>query len=134
MRSGTPPTIHPLMINPRSHAIFIITTHQPDGSSVFATNSIVPQFSPFGPDATGFSPFDMSDKVPVSNTSPFPQLANTLPKFPPSGIAFGVSDIPPGGESPMHRTITLDYAIIMTGEIVLVLDGGEEKTVWWEVI
>jgi quercetin dioxygenase-like cupin family protein len=29
----------------------------------------------------------------------------------------------------MHRTQSLDYAAVMSGEIVLRLDGGEEKTV-----
>ncbi len=29
----------------------------------------------------------------------------------------------------MHRTLSLDYCAVMTGEIVLLLDGGEEKTV-----
>lgn len=29
----------------------------------------------------------------------------------------------------MHRTLSCDYAAVMSGEIVLRLDGGEEKTV-----
>lgn len=29
----------------------------------------------------------------------------------------------------MHRTLSLDYCIVLSGEIVLELDGGEEKTV-----
>ncbi|KAJ6480804.1 hypothetical protein C8R47DRAFT_1322424 [Mycena vitilis] len=29
----------------------------------------------------------------------------------------------------MHRTLSVDYAVVLSGEIVLVLDGGEEKTV-----
>jgi len=29
----------------------------------------------------------------------------------------------------MHRTLSLDYIAIISGEIVLRLDGGEEKTV-----
>lgn len=29
----------------------------------------------------------------------------------------------------MHRTLSLDYIIVVSGEIVLKLDGGEEKTV-----
>lgn len=29
----------------------------------------------------------------------------------------------------MHRTLSLDYAAVISGEIVLRLDGGEEKTV-----
>lgn len=29
----------------------------------------------------------------------------------------------------MHRTLSLDYAVVMSGEIVLKLDNGAEKTV-----
>jgi len=29
----------------------------------------------------------------------------------------------------MHRTISQDYAVVISGEIVLSLDGGEEKTI-----
>ena len=29
----------------------------------------------------------------------------------------------------MHRTKSLDYAVVLSGEIVLGLDGGDEKTV-----
>jgi len=29
----------------------------------------------------------------------------------------------------MHRTVSCDYAVVLNGEIVLGLDGGEEKTV-----
>ncbi|TVY91187.1 hypothetical protein LAWI1_G004417 [Lachnellula willkommii] len=29
----------------------------------------------------------------------------------------------------MHRTLSLDYAVVLAGEIVLRLDGGREKTI-----
>ena len=38
-------------------------------------------------------------------------------------------DIPAGVSSPMHRTLSLDYAVVLAGEIVLQLDGGEETVV-----
>ncbi|KAE8444209.1 hypothetical protein EG329_000806 [Mollisiaceae sp. DMI_Dod_QoI] len=107
----------------------ITTTHAADGTSIFAGDEEVKQFFPFGPNATGFSTFHSSDKVPASNTAPLPQLANTLPRCPPTGVVFGISDIPPGHQAPMHRTLSLDYGIILSGEIVLRLDGGEEKIV-----
>ncbi|MCJ1243027.1 hypothetical protein MMC30_000223 [Trapelia coarctata] len=42
---------------------------------------------------------------------------------------FCTTDIPPGASSPMHRTLSLDYGAVISGEIVLRLDGGEEKVV-----
>lgn len=43
----------------------------------------------------------------------------------------GISDIPggTGHTAPMHRTQSIDYAVVISGEIVLGLDGGEEKVV-----
>lgn len=29
----------------------------------------------------------------------------------------------------MHRTVSLDHIVILSGEITLLLDGGDEKTV-----
>ena len=29
----------------------------------------------------------------------------------------------------MHRTLSVDYIVVLEGEIVLLLDGGEEKAV-----
>lgn len=34
----------------------------------------------------------------------------------------------PGGESAMHRTHSLDYGVVLEGEIELVLDSGESRT------
>ena len=37
-------------------------------------------------------------------------------------------DIPPGACSPMHRTQTLDYGIVIFGEVELELDSGDKRT------
>lgn len=36
-------------------------------------------------------------------------------------------DYPPAYQSPMHRTVSLDYGIVLDGEIDCVLDSGETK-------
>lgn len=45
------------------------------------------------------------------------------------GSAFRIVDMLPGGESPMHRTNSIDYGIVMKGEIELELEDGRKKTV-----
>jgi quercetin dioxygenase-like cupin family protein len=35
--------------------------------------------------------------------------------------------MPPGALSPMHRTISLDYGVVLEGEIDLILDSGESR-------
>jgi quercetin dioxygenase-like cupin family protein len=58
-----------------------------------------------------------------------PDVANMIPRCPPTGVNFGISDFPPNGRSPMHRTISADYAVVLEGEIILSLDSGEKRTV-----
>lgn len=44
---------------------------------------------------------------------------------PPNGSRFTVNDLPPGHPGVMHRTESLDYAIILAGEVDLELDDGK---------
>ena len=41
---------------------------------------------------------------------------------PPNGTRFTVNDIPPGSSGTMHRTETIDYVIVMSGEIDMEMD------------
>lgn len=36
-------------------------------------------------------------------------------------------DFAPGIDCPMHKTVSLDYGVVLEGEIELELDGGEIK-------
>lgn len=108
------------------------TTHAPSGASVFASDSALGSSYPFGPQATAFTVLDIRNAVPVRLDEPEADTSQiALPRCPPRGVVACVSDIPTGfgGNSPMHRTESVDYAVVLSGEIVLTLDGGEEKTV-----
>ncbi|KAI8945158.1 cupin domain protein [Xylaria longipes] len=55
-------------------------------------------------------------------------LKGVPPLVPPGGGAnVWYVDIPPGGESPLHRTVSLDFIVIAEGEVQLTLDSGERK-------
>ncbi|KAM3065716.1 hypothetical protein ACMFMF_010934 [Clarireedia jacksonii] len=45
----------------------------------------------------------------------------------PGGTVLRVVDMNPGSISPMHRTISLDYGVVLEGEVELVLDSGETR-------
>lgn len=107
------------------------TAHNADGLSVFVPDETVHAFRPFGPLMTGFYNFDFRDAVPVNNSDPVAvdAHANKIPRCPPNGLSFGVSDLPANYSVPMHRTLSIDYAVVLSGEIVLRLDSGEERTV-----
>jgi quercetin dioxygenase-like cupin family protein len=46
-------------------------------------------------------------------------------RFPTSGADFVFSDFPPGGGSPMHATDTLDFLVVVFGEITFITETGE---------
>jgi quercetin dioxygenase-like cupin family protein len=46
----------------------------------------------------------------------------------PGGTVLRIVDMPPGSLSPMHRTISLDYGVVLEGTIQVVLDSGEVRT------
>ncbi|KAI0010977.1 hypothetical protein F4779DRAFT_262428 [Xylariaceae sp. FL0662B] len=45
------------------------------------------------------------------------------------GTVLRYCDIPPGTRSPMHRIVSLDYGILISGELDSILDSGEVRTI-----
>jgi quercetin dioxygenase-like cupin family protein len=43
---------------------------------------------------------------------------------PPNGTRFTINDIQPGNAPVMHRTETLDYAIVLSGDVDFEIDGS----------
>jgi hypothetical protein len=111
--------------NPR----VVVTTHAADGTSIFGADREVPLFRPFGPAGSSFAVFDRRGAVPVNNQEATGEYTETLPRCPPSGVIFCITNIAGNFTVPMHRTLSIDYAVVLTGEIVLRLDNGDEKTV-----
>ena len=46
---------------------------------------------------------------------------------PPNGTRFAVIDFPPGNHAHMHRTETIDYVIVIEGEIEMDMDDSTVK-------
>ena len=44
------------------------------------------------------------------------------------GAEFLTCEMPPGSKSPFHATPSVDFGVMVSGEITLILDSGEEKT------
>ena len=53
------------------------------------------------------------------------RIIGTAP--PANGTRFAVIDFPPGNEPRMHRTETIDYVIVLEGEIEMDMDGSTVK-------
>jgi len=69
----------------------------------------------------------ITDGTPPSlELVPVPDLAEPVSvEPPPAGSAFRVVEFPPGASSGTHASETLDYVVVMRGEIVLVVGTDE---------
>ncbi len=64
--------------------------------------------------------------VPVDLTDPSDPIADySLQDWPsPGGVIFRTGTWQPGFSFPMHRSNTIDFIVILSGQLELVLDGG----------
>jgi quercetin dioxygenase-like cupin family protein len=67
---------------------------------------------------TDRAPADISLGEDIEDTGA--RILGTAP--PPRGSRFAVIDFPPGNQARMHRTETIDYVIVMEGEIEMDMD------------
>ena len=115
----------------------IITAHDPKGKAYFASDEILtpydpttaPEFSTPGPDA-GFGVIQIhrSRGFPVDNMRPLVDPYKTLvPLADTKGPSCRILDLPPAEKGWMHRTLSLDYCVVLTGTVGFITDGGEEK-------
>ncbi|KAK7064258.1 cupin-2 domain-containing protein [Favolaschia claudopus] len=44
----------------------------------------------------------------------------------PNGTNLRCTDLAPGAQTPMHRTTSLDYNILLQGELILIMEDGSE--------
>ena len=108
----------------------VTASHSPNGTSIISSDGLATPFFPFGKNNSSFVNIHSADQLPVSNTTPVSSaLANTVPRAPAAGVMFTTTDFQPGGGSPMHRTLSLDYAVVLSGEITMKLDGGDETII-----
>jgi naringenin degradation protein FdeH len=109
----------------------VVTGHDVSGNSVFASDGPVPAahttpggtlfYELWATDATP-APIDPGQACAAAPDSP----SGPPPVAPgPNGTKLRINELPPGAGSPMHRTETVDYGIVLDGEVVLVLDDSE---------
>jgi quercetin dioxygenase-like cupin family protein len=109
----------------------VVTGHDEHGVSVFAADGPVPVVRT-APDGALFYEIWGTDSAPapigqdpVNAGTPDPTLdALTVPPA-PNGTKIRINEFPPGVVSPVHRTQSVDYGIVLSGEVVLVLDDAE---------
>ena len=111
----------------------VVTGHDSNGKSVVLSDGPPPQHHPMKGPEVGADFFEMWS-VPTA----VPQLTSVEARepnereftiMPTAGHLIRVIDIYPpkegGKRTVMHRTKTLDYVVVIEGEIVLILDDSE---------
>ncbi|EPS29290.1 hypothetical protein PDE_04239 [Penicillium oxalicum 114-2] len=110
-----------------------ITTHNDDGKAIFSNT--LPEVLPVQtiPDGADFSLAYTTKRFPakLDNDADIDEYSSHLTSPPGLSISTGtvcrIVDIQPGATSPMHRTVSLDYGVVLEGEIELILDSGETR-------
>ena len=67
-----------------------------------------------------------ADRIPVDNLDPTDGSRKVAGTTMPNGAVFRIVRYAPGMAGRMHRTRSMDYAVLLTGSIVLELDSGAE--------
>jgi mannose-6-phosphate isomerase-like protein (cupin superfamily) len=111
----------------------IVTGHDSHGKSIILSDGPPPQHHPMqGPDvgADFVEMWNVAQPVPALTASEAREPnERSFSIMPTSGHLLRVIDIYPpqagGKRTAMHRTRTLDYVVVIDGEIVLILDDSE---------
>jgi quercetin dioxygenase-like cupin family protein len=118
MENGRPVGSKPLTVRR------VVTGHDADGKSVIVSDAPAPQFH----DRPIFAEIWNTSGSPARITAVEEREPNdrALQLSPPEGgTIIRVVEMPPGHRSAMHRTRTVDYGIVLTGQLYLVLEDSE---------
>jgi mannose-6-phosphate isomerase-like protein (cupin superfamily) len=115
----------------------IIAEHDKKGKASFVTDEYLTPYDPktapafTTPDSnSGFGVIQIhrSRSFPADNMLQLPDPHKTLvPLADTKGPSCRIIDLPPAEAGWMHRTLSLDYFVILTGTVGLITDGGVEK-------
>jgi quercetin dioxygenase-like cupin family protein len=106
----------------------VVTGHNDQGRACFVSEDLAePQPVPTG-DAN-FLLLWTTQTVPADNNDETDGRLRDVGTTLKGGSAFRIVDMLPGGESPFHRTNSIDYGIVLEGEVELELEDGRKKTV-----
>ena len=112
----------------------VVTGHTPDGVSVVLSDGPVPVSRELPEDGVFFHEIWNTEgaPAPVRAVEPDEPTQRTLAvPPPPRGTKIRINEFLPGHldpqglQSPVHRTASIDYGIVLSGEITLVLDDSE---------
>jgi quercetin dioxygenase-like cupin family protein len=105
------------------HLRRVVTGHDADGKAIVTLDEIAPTGSA-RPGVTT-SVVWTSEGFPIDNDSDADEARRQVGTWHPNGTVFRVIEFAPGNGPRNHRTDSLDYAVVLSGEIDMALDGSE---------
>jgi quercetin dioxygenase-like cupin family protein len=120
--------------NPLPQLKRYITAHDSNAKAIFS--DALPEDNTFTSLPNGEASFALgytTKGFPVDlNAEKDLQLYKSNLETPPGLVVSGGTvlrfvDVKPGHVSPMHRTVSLDYGVVLEGDMELILDSGETK-------
>ena len=106
----------------------VVTDHDRDGKAVVSFDSVMDNVHALRSGNLNSLLWKTNDTPAEIEGGDDPAFATVDIEPPPRGSIFRVLELKPGKDAYMHRTDTIDYAIVMSGECVMALDDGAEVT------
>jgi quercetin dioxygenase-like cupin family protein len=100
----------------------VVTGHDAQGKAIVMIDEPVKNARATRPGATATVIWS-SKGFPVDNNDDFDGSTREVGTSEPNGSVFRVIEFAPGVAPRNHRTDSIDYAVVMSGEIEMVLDG-----------
>ena len=95
----------------------VVTGHNESGKSVIAVDEVTA--------GERFTVVWTTDKSPADNLDPVDGGARQVGLVQPGGSVLRIGVLAPGAHSAMHRTHSVDYGIVLEGEVDMEVDDGE---------
>lgn len=111
----------------------IVTGHDAAGVSIIVSDAPVPTSKELPDDGVAFHEVWLTASAPAAiHAGPEDPTAGTVTVPPPTeGTRIRINEFLPGHldehglQSPVHRTESIDYGVVLEGEITLILDDSE---------
>lgn len=109
-----------------------ITGHNSDAKSIVHTEdaatwtNLGDEMGFFVPYTTSQFPVDMNNERDIAQNKEVTS-SGKLGLVNPGGTVCRYVDFAPGNKPVMHQTVSLDYGIVLEGEVEMILDSGEKK-------
>lgn len=101
----------------------VVTGHDANGKAIVMIDEVVSNVRSSRPGAS-VAPIWTTEKFPVNNDGHDDAAARQVGTTLPGGTVFRVVEFSPGVASRNHRTDSIDYAVVISGEIDMDIDGA----------